>query len=123
MRSSTIVLAVGLLAAPLAMLTSPNNPADAAGFAQLIADNSVSNTVNGRPLIDAPVPSVAPAGVAPVNRVDGAGTPIVQAGPVDSTPFSNTPSGMLSGGGAQIANADRVDVPSNASTATPNLSK
>ncbi len=121
MRSSTIVLAVGLLAAPLALLTSPDNTAAAEGFPQLLADNDVSNTVNGRPLADAPTPSVEPAGVAPSERVAGART--VEAGPVNSTPFSNTPSGTVSGGGDQIANADRVDAPSNDPVVTPDLSK
>ncbi len=123
MRSSTIVLAVGLLAAPLALLASPDSTAVAAGFPQLIAQNDVSNTVNGRPLVDAPVPSIPPAGLPPVDRVAGEGGRALAAGPTNSTPFSNTPSGMLSDGGTQVANADRVYAPANDSGVTPNLSK
>lgn len=123
MYSSTIVLAVALLAAPLALLTSPDNMTATDGFAQLVADNTVSNTVNGRPLVDAPVPGGIPAGVAPVDRAAGEGSRTLDAGPVNSTPFSSTPSGTLSDGGTQTSKSDRVDAPSGGSGVTPNLGK
>ena len=128
MRSSTLVLAVGLLAAPLALLASSDNGAAAAGngavpgFPMLVAGQT-ENTVNGHVLTDAPVPSVGPAGLAPVDRVAGAGSRTLDAGPVNSTPFSSTPTGSLSSGGTQASNADRVNAPADGSGVTPNLGK
>ena len=123
MRSSTIVLAVGLLAAPLALLASPDNTAAAAGFPTLVADNQVSNTVNGRPLVDAPISNLPLPGVAPVDRVAGAGDHATFSGPINSTPFSSQPTGTLSDGGTQIAKADRANSPADAAGVTPNLGK
>ena len=122
MRSSTIVLAVGLLTSPLALLASPDSTASAAGIS-LVADPPLSSeTVNGHPLL--PAPTVTPDdGVAPVDRVAGSGSRTLDAGPVNSTPFSNTPSGTLSSGGTQISNADRVESPSGGAGVTPNLGR
>jgi hypothetical protein len=122
MRSSTIVLVVGLLASPLALLASPDNTASAAGF-PLVADIQGDSTIQSQHLQDAPVPSVGPAGVAPVDRAAGAGGRTLDAGPTNSTPFSSTPSGTLSSGGAQISNADRVDSAAGGAGVTPNLGK
>ena len=122
MRSSTIVLAVGLLTSPLALLVSPGNGADAAGFVQLVAGQT-DNTVNGHVLTDAPVPNVEPPGLAPVDRVAGEGSRTLDAGPTNSTPFSSTPTGTLSSGGTQASNADRVNAPADGSGVTPNLGK
>ncbi len=122
MRSSTLVLAIGLLASPLALLASPDNAASAAGFAELVAAQT-QDTVNGHVLTDAPVPTVGPAGVSPADRVAGEGSRTLDAGPTNSTPFSNEPSGTLSSGGTQTSNADRVNSPADASGVTPNLGK
>lgn len=122
MRSSTLVLAIGLLASPLALLASPDNTAVAAGFPTLAAAQG-SETINGHVLTDAPVPSVGPAGVAPVDRVGGEGSRTLDAGPTNSTPFSSTPTGSLSSGGTQVSNADRVNSPADGAGVTPNLGK
>ena len=122
MRSSTIVLAIGLLASPLALLASPDSMASADSFTQLVGAQS-SDTVNGRVLTDAPVPSIGPTGVTPSDRVAGEGSRTLDAGPTNSTPFSSTPSGTLSSGGSQTSNTDRVNAPSDASGVTPNLGR
>ena len=122
MHSSILVLAVGLLATPLALRVSSNGDAAAAGFPMLAAVQA-DETVNGRVLTDAPVPSIPPAGLAPVDRVAGAGSRTLDAGPVNSTPFSSTPSGTLSSGGTQASSADRVNAPSDGEGVTPNLGK
>ena len=118
MRSTTLVLAVGLLASPLALLASPDNTAEAAGSPQLAAAQT-GDTVNGHVLTDAPVPTVGPAGVSPVDRVAGEGGRTLDAGPANSTPFSNAPTGTLSSGGSQTSNTDRVNAPSDGSGVTP----
>jgi hypothetical protein len=118
MRSSTIVLAVVLLSSPLALLASPDSTASAAGF-PIAADAQGNDTV----LKDAPVPSVGPAGVAPVDRVAGAGGRTLDAGPANSTPFSSTPTGTLSSGGTQTSNSDRIGSPAGGDGVTPNLGK
>ncbi len=122
MRSSTIVLAIGLLAAPLALIVSPDNEASAAG-SQVFAAAQSQDTINGHVLTDAPVSSIPPQGVAPVDRVAGEGSRTLDAGPINSTPFSSTPTGTLSSGGTQVSNADRVNAPADASGVTPNLGK
>ena len=122
MRSSIIVFSVSLLVTPLALLASPDNIASATGFAQLVGAQS-GDTVNGRILTDAPVPTVGPAGISPANRVAGEGSRTLDAGPTNSTPFSSSPSGTLSSGGTQIGNSDRVNAPASGSGVTPNLGK
>ncbi len=112
MRSSTIALVVGLLAAPLALLTSPDHAVVPSVFPQLLADNDVPNTA------DAPLPNVEPAGVATADRVDGAGERTVQAGPVNSTTLSGSLPGV-----DQTVNADRVVTPSTDAVVTPDFSK
>lgn len=122
MHSSTIVVAVALLAAPLSLIALPDNSAAATGFMR-VAGPVTDTSVNGHVLTDAPVPRVGPEGVAPVDRVAGAGGRALGAGPTNSTPFSSTPSGTLSSGGAQTGNSDRVNAPTDASGVTPNLGK
>ena len=111
-----------MLAAPLALLGSPDTGAAAAGFPTLVAGQT-NDTVNGHVLTDAPVPSVGPRGLSPTDRVAGEGSRTLDAGPVNSTPFSSTPSGTLSSGGSQASNSDRVNAPSDGSGVTPNLGK
>ncbi len=93
------------------------------GFARAWSRTRPQDTVNGRPVVDAPVPRSDPAGVAPVDRVAGEGSRTLDAGPVNSTPFSNAPSGTLSAAAPRPANADRVDSPAERSGVTPNLGK
>ncbi len=66
MRSSSIALAVGLLAAPLALLTTPDTTVTT-GFPRLLAD--------------APVPHVGP-----VDQVAGNGGLILDADRADTSP-------------------------------------
>ncbi len=114
MRSSTIILAVGLFAAPLAFSPWPS----------AVAQTSArpADSINGRPLQDAPVPRIGPAGVSPADRVAGPGSRALESGPVDGTPFSSTPSGTLSGNGSQ-ADSDRGSLPTGSTDSTPNLSR
>ena len=87
MHSRTIILAIGLLAAPLSLLAAPETaPTGAGGF--WLAAAAGEETVNGRVLTEAPVPNIGPGGVAPVDRVAGAGSRTLDAGPANSTPFS-----------------------------------
>ena len=121
MRSSTIVLAVGLFATPLAMLASPDNTASAAAPSFPLATST--DTVNGHVLTDAPVPNSPPAGLPAVDRVAGEGSRTLDAGPTNSTPFSGSPSGTLSSGGTQVSSADRVNAPADDSGVVPNLGR
>ena len=122
MRSSTIVMTIGLLASPLAWLATPDNTAAAAGFT-LVAAPATETSVNGHVLTDAPMPRVGPEGIAPVDRAAGAGSRALESGPTNSTPFSSTPSGTLSSGGSQTSNSDRVNTPTGGGDTTPNLGK
>ena len=79
--------------------------------------------MDGRVLQPAPVPSIDPPGVAPVDRVAGAGSRTLDAGPVNSTPFSATPTGTLSSGADQPSVRDRVRSPADATESTPNLGR
>ena len=121
MRSSTIVLAVSLLAAPLSLLAAPQ-PASPQGN-MLLAAAPLEGSVNGHALEPAPLPTVGPAGVSPVDRVAGPGSHTLDAGPTNSTPFSDTPTGSLSEGGTEGSQRDRTLSPSDASGVTPNLGK
>ncbi len=122
MRSSTLVLAVGLFTSPMAFLVTPDTGAGATGFPTLAAAQT-DETVNGHVLTDAPVPNIAPPGLPPVDRVAGEGSRTLDAGPTNSTPFSSTPSGTLSSGGTQVSNADRVNAPADGTGVTPNLGR
>lgn len=121
MHSRTIVLAVGMLAAPLSIFAGPTAPSGASAIWSVAAP--LEDSVNGKALEPAPVPSIGPAGVAPVDRVAGAGSRTLGAGPVNSTPFSATPTGTLSEGGDQASQRDRTLAPSDASGVTPNLGR
>ena len=121
MHSRTIVLAVGLLAAPLSMLANPGGAPGAEPIWPAAAP--LQDTVNGRPLESAPVPSVETPGLAPVDRVAGSGGRTLDAGPVNSTPFSAAPSGTLSEGGDQISQRDRTVAPAGGAGVTPNLGR
>ncbi len=121
MRPHSIILAVSLLAAPLSLLGLPDSGANAAGAPP--ADQRVSNTVNGRALLPAPVPSGLEDGVSPVDRAAEPGTHSFDAGPINGTPFSDTPTGTLSDGGTQIDRGDRTFTPADSPGATPNLGR
>ncbi len=119
MRSHTIVLAVSLLAAPLSLVGLPES--SAAGAPP--PDQAVSNTINGRALLPAPVPDGLEGGVSPVDRVAQPGSHSLDAGPINGTPFSDTPTGTLSDGGTQIDRGDRTFTPADSPGATPNLGR
>ncbi len=118
MHSRAIVVAIGLLAAPLSFLDTPK-----AATPVWLAADPVESSVNGHRLESAPVPTVGPPGISPVDRVAGAGSRTLDAGPVNSTPFSATPSGTLSSGGDQESVRDRVQSPADTSGVTPNLGR
>ena len=122
MRSNTIVLAVGLLAAPLSLLAAPGSATPQAGNI-LLAAAPLEGSVNGHPLEPAPTPTVGPPGVSPVDRVAGPGSHTLDAGPTNSTPFSDTPTGSLSEGGTEGSQRDRTLSPSDSSGVTPNLGR
>ena len=121
MRSNTIVLAIGLLAAPLSLLAAPDPAPTPANL--LLAAAPLEGSVNGHALEPAPLPTVGPAGISPVDRVAGPGSHALDAGPTNSTPFSATPSGTLSEGGSQGSQRDRTEAPSDTTGVTPNLGK
>jgi hypothetical protein len=121
MRSNIIVLVVGLLAAPLSLLATPGPTPEPTNV--LLAADTLEGSVNGHALEPAPLPTVGPAGVSPVDRVAGPGSHALDAGPTNSTPFSATPSGTLSEGGSQVSQRDRTEAPSDATGVTPNLGK
>ncbi len=126
MRSSTIVLAVGLFAAPLALLTTPDVSKGGGNiFAEARAQGSApgGQPLNNRTFTDAPVSNLATPGVAPADRVAGEGGRTLDAGPVDGTPFSNLPAGYLADGGSQITERDRVYQPKEGQDTTPSLSR
>ena len=120
MRTITLIAGIGFLACPLALLSSQQKTA-AAPLLQPAADQT-ETTLNGRPLNDAPVPSVEPPGLPPQDRVAQPSSPIA-AGPVNATPFSGTPSITLSEGGTQTAEKDRVLTPADTTGVIPNLGK
>ena len=122
MRSNIIVLAVGLLAAPLSLLAAPDSTTPPSGNV-LLAAAPLEGSVNGHPLEPAPIPTVGPAGVSPVDRVAGPGSHTLDAGPTNSTPFSDTPTGSLSEGGTEGSQRDRTLSPSDTTGMTPNLGK
>jgi hypothetical protein len=122
MRSSTLVLTIGMLASPLALLANPQSAQMTDGLIQLAQVTAPSQTapdqsINGRPLLDAPVPSISPPGVSPANRVAAPGSRSLTAGPVNATPFSAGPtSGLQSGSQATPNGTPGGDV-------TPNLGR
>jgi hypothetical protein len=123
MRSSTFVLTVGLLTAPLALLGSPQTAPMTDGVMQL-AQNTVRNSqsapdqsINGRPLTDAPTSDLVPLGVSPANRAAAAGSRDLTAGPVNATPFSAGPTSALQAGSPATPNGTAQG------DATPNLGR
>ena len=109
MRPSTLVLTIGMLASPFALVANPQAGQMADGLLQMAqvtvpARNVPEQSVNGRPLTDAPVPGLAAPGVSPVNRAAGPGSRDLAAGPVNSTPFSAAPTSALQSGSPATPN-------------------
>ncbi len=120
MRSSTILLSVGLLATPLALLANPQAGAGTDGLMQLAQNTATSvpqQTINGRPLVDAPTAG-PPFGFPPEYRVADPGSRSLNAGPINSTPFSAGPLANSAAGSPGTPNG----VPGDAFV-TPNLGK
>jgi hypothetical protein len=123
MRSSTLVLTIGLLASPLALLAKPQSEPMTNGSVQLAqatirsGQNAPDQSVNGRPLLDAPVPDTVPLGVSPANRAASAGSRDLTAGPVNATPFSAAPTSALQAGSPATPNGTA------GGDATPNLGR
>lgn len=92
MRPSTLILGLGILATPIALLASPQSPRMTDGLLQMVqlTTSAPEQTLNGRPLTDAPVTGPI-HGVAPADRVAGTGSRDLNAGPVASLPFSAGP--------------------------------
>ena len=113
MRSSTIALTLGLLASPVALFANPQSQEMSNGLLELVqsttqttipsSQTAPDQSINGRPLLDAPVPG-PPPGIAPVDRVAGPGSRDLVAGPVNSTPFSAAPTSNLQGGSQAAPN-------------------
>jgi hypothetical protein len=123
MRSSTLVLTIGMLASPLALLANPQSGPMTDGLVQMAQataparQSAPDQSINGRPLLDAPVPDALPQGVAPADRAAGAGSRDLTAGPVNATPFSAAPtSGAQAGSPATPNGTPGGDV-------TPNLGR
>ena len=111
MHARTIIAAIGLLAAPLSLFAAPGATVLQPG-AILPAAAPAESSVNGHKLEPAPMPTVGPAGVAPVDRAGGLNSPTAGAGPVESTPFSAAPQGMFSSGSEQVRSpTDATGVP------------
>ena len=130
MQSHTIVLAVAVLAVPLALAGLPDNTAKAsdaepATFPKPAVwdltqnDQGFRTTLNGRALEPAPVPSSLDAGVSPVDRAGSSESPTVGAGPVNATPFSGTPDSERSSGSPN----DRAEPQAGDTNVTPDLGK
>jgi hypothetical protein len=119
MRSSTIVLAIGLLASPLALLANPAGAPMTNSLTDLVQYTPAppDQTIHGRPLTDAPVSNLPPLGVAPVDRAAGPGSRDLSAGPVNATPFSAAPTSNLAAGSPATPNGTAAGV------ATPSLGK
>ena len=126
MRSSTIVLAVGLLAAPLSLVSVPNSLPDSGTGPSIfmhMANAQTPNTVNGRRLEDAPVPGITPGGISPAERAGGPGSGTLDAGPANGTPFSAAPIGTFSQEASETSQSGRAPAPTNSNGVTPNLSR
>jgi hypothetical protein len=122
MRSSTLVLTIGMLASPLALLANPQNGQMTDGLFQMAqvtvpAQTAPDQSINGRPLADAPVSNLTAPGVSPVNRAAGPGSRDLTAGPVNSTPFSAAPTSALQAGSPGSPNG------SAGGDVTPNLGR
>lgn len=124
-RSNMVATAVSLLAMPLAGFSGQEAQAPGARPATvLLAQNSPAqtsgnfrNTINGRPLENAPVSTLRTPGVSSADRAGTSLSSSSGSGPVDSTPFSGTPD-RLNRAGGQV---DRVDPSAGNAPATPNL--
>ncbi len=121
MHSRTIVLIIGVLAAPLSLQVAPQTSASGTGNLWLTA--GTEDSVNGHVLTPAPVSNLDPDGVSAVDRAAQPGSHTLDAGPTNSTPFSSTPSGTLSEGGDQGSQRDRSLSPADQSGVTPNLGR
>ncbi len=109
---AAILLATIILAAPLA----PHG----AALAQTATVAPVE-TLNGRPLTDAPVSSIGPDRMSRTERLAGPELRSYDAGPIDGTPFSAGPSGSLGGGGGEVGG--RLGNAESRDGGTPNLGK
>lgn len=118
MRSSTIILALGIMATPVALLASPQSPGMTDGLLQMVqlTTSAPEQTLNGRPLTDAPVSGPIHS-ISPADRAGGAGSRDLNAGPVASLPFSAGPVSNLQAGSQSTPNGGR-----NQDT-TPNLGR
>ncbi len=118
MRSSTLVLTIGLLATPFALLANPPPGPTPGGSMQLAQNSAVApqQSINGRPLLDAPTGGPLP-GVAPVDRAGGPGSPSLTAGPVNATPFAAGPTSNYQAGSPGTPNGTPGGL------ATPNLGR
>ena len=118
MHSSTIVLAIGLLASPLALLGNSASQPMVQSLTQLAqySTGAPEQSIHGRPLADAPVPDAIP-GLSPANRVATHESRSLDAGPVNATPFSAGPISNYAAGSPATPNGISGDV------ATPGLGK
>lgn len=111
MHTRIIIVATGLLSAPLSLLATPGTTA-LQPSAIWPAAAPAESSVNGHTLAPAPMPTVGPAGVAPVDRAGGSNSRTEGAGPVESTPFSAAPEGMFSSGSEQVRSpTDSTGIP------------
>lgn len=120
----TILLTLVIAGVPVAIGRSvptqaqPLSHKDAASL-QTAQGGAFPNTINGRPLEDAPVPGIRDSRVAPVDRA-GTETSASQAsGPVGSTPFSGTPESERATAGSQL----RTEPNASGSNVTPRVTK
>ena len=119
MRPSTLVLTIGLLTAPVALLANPSMTDGLQELAQNTIPQSAivpDQTIHGRPLEPAPVPGPLP-GIPPVERAGGPGSRDLVAGPVNSLPFSAAPTSNMQAGSPASPNGRPGDV------ATPSLGR
>lgn len=124
MRPNTLVLFLGLLAAPLALFANPQTTAMADGLVQMVqlttggpgTTTAPQETINGRPLEPAPTGGPMP-GVSPVDRAAGPGSRSLTAGPINATPFSAGPTSAVQSGSPASPNG------TPGGDSTPNLGK
>ena len=123
MHPSNIAFAIALVASPLALMTPVASPARSPALT-LVADSPAAPaTLNGRALVDAPVPNIEPHHLSIVDRAAQPGIHSDDAGPINGTPFSAAGSGTISEGGSQSDQHDRSFAAADNSGVVPNLGR
>ena len=123
MHPSNIAFAIAIVASPLALMTPANSPARSPALTFVAEPAAKPTTVNGHPLVDAPLSKLEPDNLPVVDRAAQPGLHSDEAGPANGTPFSAAGSGTLSEGGTQPDQHDRSFAAADHSGVVPNLGR